>query len=166
MAVNVESALHVPTSVHDVNKTPRFTPLQDDSAVSKKRAFEPASYETGPVDYTVFRNVINGKLTTTKETRHSINPSTLEANPEVPLSTADDLEKAIDAAHAAGPAWANVSWEDRRKAVEAYVDAIEANVDQLATLIVKELGLPMAYALHEVNWGVEWVRDFCKLKRK
>jgi delta 1-pyrroline-5-carboxylate dehydrogenase len=138
MAVNVEAPLHIPTDLHDVNNTSRFTPLRGVTA------FEPASYDTAPVDYTVFHNVIDGKLTSTKETRHSINPSTLKANPEVPLSTADDLEKAIDAAHAAAPAWAEVSWEDRKKAVEAYADAIEASVDDLAPLLVRELGLPVS----------------------
>ncbi|KAI1131612.1 aldehyde dehydrogenase [Nemania abortiva] len=160
MAANVDVPLHIPDNLHDVNNTTQFTPL----ATPKKLPFEPASHDTGPIDYTVFKNVINGELTTTKTTRHHINPSTLKPNPEFPVSTAEDLEKAIDAAHAAAPAWGDVSWDDRRKAIEAYADAIEANVDPLADLLVRELGLPLAFSLHEVNWGVEWLRDFCKLK--
>ncbi|KAI1156019.1 aldehyde dehydrogenase [Nemania diffusa] len=126
-------------------------------------AFEPASRGVTPIDFTVFHNIIDGKLTSTKETRRTINPSTLKENAEVPLSTADDLERAIDAAHAAAPAWAEVPWEDRRKAVEAYADAIEANVDGLAKLLVLETGFPLPMTIHEVHWGVEWLRDFCKL---
>ncbi|RAL62930.1 hypothetical protein DID88_004771 [Monilinia fructigena] len=50
------------------------------------------------MDFLTFHNTINGKLTNTTKTRHSINPSTGEPNPPVPLSTNIELDEAVAAA--------------------------------------------------------------------
>jgi acyl-CoA reductase-like NAD-dependent aldehyde dehydrogenase len=53
---------------------------------------------TNPLNSTEFYNTIDGKFMTTAKTRHSINPATGKPNPEVPLSTQDDVDKATVAA--------------------------------------------------------------------
>lgn len=49
------------------------------------------------LDFSTFYNVIDGKLSPTKETRHGINPATEEPNPEVPVSTPKDVDRAVEA---------------------------------------------------------------------
>ncbi|KAL4998355.1 Aldehyde/histidinol dehydrogenase [Aspergillus recurvatus] len=52
-----------------------------------------------PLDTTTFHNVINGQLTSTSNTRHSLDPATKKQNPAVPacLAYADTLEANKDA---------------------------------------------------------------------
>lgn len=100
---------------------------------------------TEPISFDKFFNVIDGKLTSTETTRCSQNPSTLKNNPDVPLSTIEDVEKAVQAAKKAAESWAQVPWEDRKKAVEGFASALEAQLDDFAALLTREQGKPVWY---------------------
>lgn len=95
------------------------------------------------LDFTTFSNVIDGKLSSTKETRHGINPATAKPNPEVPVSTREDVDKAVEAAQKAFKPWAKVSYDDRRKAVLAFADALEKEKEGFAKMLVQEQGKPV-----------------------
>lgn len=97
------------------------------------------------LDFTNFRNVIDGKLTTTEATRHSINPATSKPNPEVPVSTPADVDAAVDAGQAAFKTWSKTSHQERQKALFALADAIEANQDQFTKMLVQEQGKPVRF---------------------
>lgn len=99
---------------------------------------------TSNLDFTTFSNIINGKPSQTTETRHSINPSTLEENPEVPVSTKQDVDDAVDAARTAAELWGDVPVADRQKAVLAYADALDAVKDDFAKMLTKEQGKPVS----------------------
>ncbi|KAI1752330.1 aldehyde dehydrogenase [Xylaria castorea] len=122
-----------------------------------------ASHNTTSLTFASFQNVIDGELSSTELTRHTVNPSTLEANPDVPVSTQHEVDRTVAAAQAAAESWAKVPWAERRKAVEAFADALMAHATEFGHLLVKEMGLALPAALFEVHWGVEWLRDFCKL---
>lgn len=98
------------------------------------------------LDWSNFQNTINGKLESTKETRHSINPATGEANPEVPVATKDDVDRAMQAAKKAFKGWANTPWNDRRDALLAFADAVEAEKDGFVEMLIKEQGKPVCPA--------------------
>lgn len=89
--------------------------------------------------------IIDGKSSPTKITRHGVNPATLEALPEVPVATPEDLDKAADAAKAAFKIWSTTPYEDRKKAVLAYADAIEHHLDEFRDLLVTEQGKPVGH---------------------
>lgn len=111
---------------------------------AKGLSFTPAVYDNSPLNFDSFHNIIDGKLSGTELTRHTTNPSNLEANPESPVSTEQDVNRAVDAAVAAGKEWAKVPWDERRKAIEAYADAIVVHADAFAAMLVKEMGLPVS----------------------
>lgn len=111
-----------------------------------------------PFDSTTFRNVINSKLTSTAETRHGINPANKEANPEAPVSTQDDLNRAVISARAAFKIWSKTTYEERRNAILAYGDTIESNKDDLAALLTQEQGKPISQSLQEIQMAIVWVR--------
>lgn len=90
-----------------------------------------------------FYNTINGKLTTTEKTRHGINPATGKPNPEVPVSTQKDVDDAVAAAKEAFKSWSKVPWDERKKAVLAYADAVEAHAEDFAKLLTQEQGKPV-----------------------
>lgn len=99
------------------------------------------------LDWTKFSNTVNGQQKQTSETRHSINPSTLEEGPEVPVSTQADVDEAVKAAREAAPAWGEVSVADRQKAVLAYADALDAAKDDFTKMLTKEQGKPVGEQL-------------------
>ncbi|OJJ06641.1 hypothetical protein ASPVEDRAFT_140236 [Aspergillus versicolor CBS 583.65] len=117
-----------------------------------------------PLDTTTFRNVINGELTTTAETRHGINPATKQPNPEVPLSTQDDVDRAVDAARTAFKTWSRTTFDERRKAISAFADSIDANKDALAALLTQEQGKSLGQAAQEIGMAVIWARTLSTLE--
>lgn len=103
-----------------------------------------AANSTTKLDFTKFYNIINGKLETTPKTRHSVNPSTLEPLPEVPLSTAEDVDRAVQAAKVAQESWAETPYEERKKAVAKLGDLLEENMNELSVMLSKEQGKPVS----------------------
>src|SRR6476660_9202369 len=59
-------------------------------------------------------------------------PITGETFTEVARGTAEDVEKALDAAHAAAPAWGKTSAADRANVLNKMADRVEANVEKIA----------------------------------
>src|SRR6185312_2887716 len=59
-------------------------------------------------------------------------PVTGETFTEVARSTAEDVEKALDAAHAASPAWGKTSATERANILNKMADRIEANLESIA----------------------------------
>ncbi|KAL4765313.1 aldehyde dehydrogenase family protein [Aspergillus foveolatus] len=112
-----------------------------------------------PLDTTTFHNVINGQLTSTATTRHSLNPATKKENLAVPVSTAKDVDDAVSAAKTAFKSWSRTSYEERRRACLAYADTLEANKEALTALLTQEQGKPLDQAAVEVGMAVTWTRQ-------
>ena len=99
-----------------------------------------------------FKNTINGKLTTTKETRNGINPATGKANPPVPVSTQEDVDNAVNAGKAAFKKWAKVPYQERKKSVLEFADALEKHTEDFAKMLTQEQGKPVTTS--NVVWGM------------
>ncbi|KAF3812099.1 putative aldehyde dehydrogenase FUS7 [Colletotrichum gloeosporioides] len=117
-----------------------------------------AANGTSKLDFTKFYNVINGKLETTPKTRHGLNPSTLEPLAEVPLSTAEDVDRAVQAARTAQEAWAETPYEERKKAVAKLGDLMEENLNEFAVMLSKEQGKPIGFAQFEISEAIKHFR--------
>jgi len=76
-----------------------------------------------------------------------VSPVTGKAFCEVARSSAEDVELALDAAHAAKDAWGETSLADRAKVLNAIADAIEANLEMLAVAETWENGKPVRETL-------------------
>lgn len=116
------------------------------------------------LEFTKFQTVINNQLVSTTNTRHSINPATSQPNPEVPVSTKEDLDKAIIAAKDAFKKWSKTSFEERRKALHAYADAINANADGFAKTLTMEQGKPLSQSAVEVGMASTWIRGLTAIE--
>ncbi|KAJ2982920.1 hypothetical protein NUW58_g6341 [Xylaria curta] len=110
----------------------------------ENQTFGNISHDKNQLTFTSFQNVIDGELSSTELTRSTVNPSTLEANPKVPVCTQHDVDKAIAAAQRGAEVWAKVSWEERKKALEAFADALEGYVTEFTHITVRENGLPVS----------------------
>ncbi|CAG8255802.1 unnamed protein product [Penicillium salamii] len=116
------------------------------------------------LDFSTFHNVINNELTQTSQTRHGINPANSQPNPPVPVSTQEDLDAAVKAARVAFKIWAKTSFEERRKALSAWADAIEANASGFAKTLTMEQGKPLSQSSVEVGMSGTWIRGLSSIE--
>jgi lactaldehyde dehydrogenase/glycolaldehyde dehydrogenase len=92
------------------------------------------------------------------ETTPVVNPTTEETVAEVPAVTADEVDEAFAAARAAQRDWARRPAAERGDAVRALADVAERHADELAELLVTEVGKPRRTADGEVAGGVDLAR--------
>ena len=79
--------------------------------------------------------------------RVDLTPATGAPICEVADSTPEDVEKALDAAHAAKDAWGETTTTERARVLNAMADAIEANLEALAVAESWENGKPVRETL-------------------
>ncbi|KPI41522.1 putative aldehyde dehydrogenase [Cyphellophora attinorum] len=113
-----------------------------------------------------YQNTIDGRLSSTKSTRHGVNPATGKPNPEVPVSTQEDVDNAVAAGLKAFESWKKTTWAERAKAVSAFADALEKHKDDFAKLLTQEQGKPIQFAQGEIAAGFTWLRAFLDLELK
>ncbi len=77
----------------------------------------------------------------------NLTPATGEPFTEVPRSTVEDVELALDAAHAAKTGWGEMSTTERSKVLNKIADAIEEHVEMLAVAESWENGKPVRETL-------------------
>ena len=75
------------------------------------------------------------------------NSTTEQVMGTIPDGTAEDVDRAAKAAAAAFPGWAATSHEERGKYVQRIVEGLQARMQEVATTIAGEVGMPMNLAL-------------------
>ncbi len=110
------------------------TPGETDSPVELKSRYE---------------NFIGGQWVAPANGEYSenVSPATGESFTTVPRSSAEDVELALDAAHAAKDAWADASATERSRVLNKVADVIEENVELLAIAESWENGKPVRETL-------------------
>jgi aldehyde dehydrogenase len=96
-----------------------------------------------------YDNFIGGKWLAPAAGRYRVNlcPATAKPICEVADSTPEDIEHALDAAHAAKDEWGGTSHAGRAKVLNAVADAIEQNAETLAVTESWENGKPVRETL-------------------
>ena len=103
---------------------------------------------------------------TTGEYRDNLSPVTGEAFCQVANSAADDIELALDAAHAAKDAWGDSSATERSATLNAMADAIEENLEMLAVAESWENGKPVRETLAaDLPLAIDHFRYFASVIR-
>ena len=103
------------------------------------------------LDFTTFKNVINGKLVDTKTHRQGIKPASSEPHVDVPVATEADLDDAVNAARDAFKSWSQTSYEERKAKLLAYADALEAEKEGFVKLLTTEQGKPVRILIFHLN---------------
>jgi betaine-aldehyde dehydrogenase len=109
------------------------------------------------------QNFIDGAFVDPVEgqTEPVLDPSTGEAIAEAPLSTAEDVNRAVKAARAAFDGWATTTPGERAGAILKLADAIEQHGDELAELESANAGKPIAaFREDEMPFLVDNLRFF------
>ncbi|KAB7741189.1 aldehyde dehydrogenase family protein [Parvibaculum sedimenti] len=110
-----------------------------------------------------FKLLIGGKLVAGDLTMDVVNPATEEVLAKCPRASKAQLNAAVAAAKAAFPAWAATPIAERKKALGAIADIIEANAAELARLLTQEQGKPIGDATGEVYGTAAFFRYFTML---
>ena len=87
-----------------------------------------------------------------------IDPATEEVVAEVASGNADDAVAACDAAAAAQADWATTAPRDRSEVLRSCWKILVDHTDELAELIVREHGKPLADARGEITYSAEFFR--------
>jgi aldehyde dehydrogenase len=96
-----------------------------------------------------YENYIGGKWVPPVKGQYfeNVSPVTGKVYCEVPRSTAEDVELALDAAHAAKDAWSRTSATERSGILLKIADRIEAHLEQLAVAETWDNGKPVRECL-------------------
>ncbi|HTZ98250.1 MAG TPA: CoA-acylating methylmalonate-semialdehyde dehydrogenase [Terriglobales bacterium] len=89
------------------------------------------------------------------------NPATGEVIARTPLSSADEVAAAVEAAAAAYPAWRRTPPEDRIQPLFKLKQLLEAHIDELGRIITEENGKTFTEAKAELRRAIENVEVAC-----
>lgn len=117
---------------------------------------------TGPV---TVRNYIGGgwepAATSGKQEVH--NPATGEVLALVPMSGREDVAEAVEAAQSAYPGWRATPPQARAKHMFRFRELLDRNRDELARLVVSDMGKTLDDARGEVERGIDNVESACSI---
>jgi 1-pyrroline dehydrogenase len=98
-------------------------------------------------------------------TMEVLNPSTGDVIAEVARSTAEDADRAVEAAKNALPEWLETTPGERADMLFKLADLIEENAEELAALESKNVGKPLSYARDEMPVSADNIRFFAGAAR-
>ncbi|MEV3901539.1 CoA-acylating methylmalonate-semialdehyde dehydrogenase [Mycobacterium sp. NPDC050551] len=100
---------------------------------------------------------INGQRTSGQSTRTAdvLNPSTGEAQAQVLLASAADVDAAVAGAAEAQLQWAAFNPQRRARVMMRFVDLVNQNIDELAELLSLEHGKTVADSKGDIQRGIE-----------
>jgi acyl-CoA reductase-like NAD-dependent aldehyde dehydrogenase len=110
-----------------------------------------------------YQMLINGHMVDGDSMMDVINPATEEVVSPCPRASISQLEEAVAAAKAAFPAWSATPLEERRAALYAIADAIEADAMALGQVLTLEQGKPIKAAIGEAYAAAYFFRETAKL---
>ena len=120
--------------------------------------------ETTAISYPKVSNYINGDFVANGHSQMDVFcPLDGEVISTVPLSNYDDLDKAVQSAQAAFPAWSETPVKERVQVFFKYKTLLEENLNELATLVHKENGNTMGEAIAEVEKSIELTEFACSM---
>lgn len=100
---------------------------------------------------------LNGAAVTVPEGRQAdvLDPSTGTVQARVPLASADEVSAAVATAVEAQRGWAAWNPQRRARVLMKFIDLVNQNADELASLLSSEHGKTHADALGDIQRGVE-----------
>ena len=120
------------------------------ATIEKVATYEAPGHTGSPVDLKPrYDNFVGGHWVPPVKGEYveNLTPATGEAFTEVPKSTPEDIELALDAAHVAKEAWGEASTTERSRVLNKVADAIEEHVEMLAVAESWENGKPVRETL-------------------
>jgi malonate-semialdehyde dehydrogenase (acetylating)/methylmalonate-semialdehyde dehydrogenase len=107
--------------------------------------------------------LIGGSWSTSPSNRSGpvYNPSTGQVTSTVPFCSAEDVDRAVSAAAAALPPWAETPVVERARVMFRFREQLRAHAEELACLVTREHGKTSSEARASVHRGLEVVEFAC-----
>jgi aminobutyraldehyde dehydrogenase len=114
-----------------------------------------------------YKNFVGGEWVESVggETMEVVNPATGETIAEVPRGTAEDVDRAVEAAKKALPEWLETTPRERSELLLKLADVIEEHADELAQLESLNVGKPIGAARDEPPEMADNIRFFAGAAR-
>lgn len=100
--------------------------------------------------------LIDGGLIARGESLDVVNPATGQAFATCPRASAQDLDRAVNAAAQAFASWKQTVLDHRKTLLRQAGDIILSHADELAAIFTREQGRPLPLALQEVQGAGQW----------
>ena len=114
--------------------------------------------------YPALSNYVEGKLTASGNGKLEVfSPLDGSVISTVPLSTKSDLDKAVEAAKKAFPAWSSKPIKERVQVFYKYKYLLEQNIEELTELVHIENGKTISESRAEVEKSIEVTEFACSL---
>jgi RHH-type proline utilization regulon transcriptional repressor/proline dehydrogenase/delta 1-pyrroline-5-carboxylate dehydrogenase len=134
--------------------------LSDDATLARiARAVAASRVESSQIEVERLRSAPRTRLVTEPSNRH-VPIAVIQEMDEV------ELRRAIETAASAAPAWDSSSAAERAGCLERAADLLEANLDPLLVLCVREAGKTIADATAEVREAVDYCRYYAAQVRR
>lgn len=110
----------------------------------------------------VMQNYVDGEYFPgiSQKWQEVINPATKETIGEVPKSSGEDVDRAVEAAERAFDGWFDTTPAERAEMLAALADAIDKNAEELARLESRNVGKPISLAREEMPFISDNLRFF------
>jgi 1-pyrroline dehydrogenase len=114
-----------------------------------------------------YKNFVGGDWvdSASGETMEVLNPATGETIAEVPRGTAEDVDRAVQAAKDALPEWLETTPAERAEVLLKLADLIDEHADELAHLESTNVGKPLPAARDEMPVSADNIRFFAGAAR-
>jgi len=99
------------------------------------------------------------------ETMEVIAPATGEVIASVPRCSAEDVDRAVAAAHEAWPAWSEKTPKDRSELLHRMADVMDEHAEELAQLESVNVGKPLMASRDEMPFSADNIRFFAGAAR-
>ena len=113
------------------------------------------------------QNLIGGEWvdSASGETMEVLNPATGDTIAEVPKASAEDVDRAVQAAKKAFEEWFETTPGERAEMLLKLADVIDENAEELAELESRNVGKPLSYARDEMPVSSDNIRFFAGAAR-
>lgn len=125
---------------------------------------QPYSSMSSTKTYPEVSNYVGGEFLANGHSKMDVfSPLSGEVISKVPLSGADDLDRAVKAAEDAFPAWSAMPIKERVQVFFRYKTIMENNLDELTQLVHEENGKTYGEAKAEVEKSIELTEFACSM---
>ncbi|MFB6186627.1 MAG: aldehyde dehydrogenase family protein, partial [Halobacteriaceae archaeon] len=120
-----------------------------------------------PVEKDTVSNYVNGEWreTSSSDGQQVLNPATNERLSYVPFTTADEIDTVVQAGHEAFEEWRNYPVEERIQPLFNLKNLVEEHQDELAEILVQDMGKTFAEAKGELRRGIENIEVACGMPK-
>ncbi|TLU64325.1 aldehyde dehydrogenase family protein [Thalassotalea litorea] len=107
-----------------------------------------------------YKMLIDGQLISSKETFAVLNPATGEVVAHAPQAEPEHIEQALVAADKGFALWSSMPLSQRETLILAYADLLEANKEDIISILISETGKPYDNAEYDFGMLVTCLRYF------